>query len=182
MTMAEKIFCSPLHFSRFAFLVGLLCLMAACGGEDRGSGVNSNRTPEQAQSSQTGAGAVDPCALVTGDEASQVLGAPAGEAERPPEANNPFLATCRYVAPRGQSVVVLVVMVHSREMGKRGFQTAKEQPFDIQAVTGVGDDAFWIGVPLDTLYILKDDAFFTIGGDIQLDQARMLADKALERL
>ncbi len=98
------------------------------------------------------------------------------------EANNEYLATCRYVTPRGQSVVVLVVMVSSHEYGKQAFRTAQDQPFESQGVPGAGDDAFWTGDPLYTLYVLHGDVHLTVGGDVQLDQVKPLALKALERL
>jgi hypothetical protein len=51
------------------------------------------------------------------------LAAPA-EAERPSEANNEYLATCRYIAQRGEGPGVLVVGV-SRKNGPVGFANAK---------------------------------------------------------
>lgn len=145
-----------------------LFLLAACG--------------EERTTTETAREAIDPCALVTALDAEQVWGVEISESGRPSEANNEYLATCRYVAPRGPGIVVLVVMVHSREYGPAAFQTAKQQPFEIQQVAGIGDDAFWIRDPLTTLYVLQGDVYLSIGGGLELDQAQILAQRALGRL
>jgi hypothetical protein len=169
--------------SIFLFIMGVLFLSSGCGGNERSAGEDSMPQAEQTQSTaRASSGEIDPCALVTGTEAEQVLSARVGEPERPSEANNEYMATCRYIAPRGEGVVVLTVTVSSREYGKMAFQTAREQPFESRAVPGVGDDAFWIGDPLHTLYVLQGDVLLTFGGDVQLDQIKPLAIKALEQL
>jgi hypothetical protein len=61
--------------------LGMLCLSAACGRDERPSVESS--TPQ----GQTPGGEIDPCPLVTGAEAEQALAAPAGDPERPGEAN-----------------------------------------------------------------------------------------------
>jgi hypothetical protein len=181
--MAGQLFRSQRHIPRSGLQLSLviLFLMAACGGGDRSAADASMARAEQAQ--PTGGGENDPCALVTAGEAEQVLAAPP-EAERPSESNNDYLATCRYVAPRGQGVAVLAVSV-SRQNGPAGFENAKrmeEAGFKIQPVAGVGANAFWVGDPLHTLYVLHDTVYLDIGGDLQLEQARALALQAVERL
>jgi hypothetical protein len=154
----------------------VLFLVAACKGEERADSASS------AAANQTGAD-IDPCQLVTRAEAEQALAA-APDAERPSEANNEYLATCRYVAPRGEGVVVLAVSV-SRQNGKVGFQNARrmeEEGFKIQSMSGLGDDAFWVADPLHTLYVLEGDTYLSLGGDVQLEQATPLARQALQRL
>jgi hypothetical protein len=153
-----------------AHLTGTLALLllGACSSDE--GPVETTR--EAAES-------VDPCSLVSEADAGQALGAPISESDRPREANNEYLGTCRYVAPRGQGLAVMTVMVHSQEYGRAGFRTAREQPFDSEDVAGVGDNAFWIGDPLNTIYVLKGDIYFAIGGDVGLEQARTLAVSAL---
>ena len=168
---------------RAAILVGLSILspISACGGgeaAEEGATVvveSSEPAPDSEEN--------DPCALVTGAEADEVLAA-AAEMERPPEANNEYLATCSYVAPRGAGVAVLVVKV-SRKSGTAGFENARrmdEAGFELQPVSGVGDQALWVGDPLNTLYVLSDTVYLDVGGDVQLEQARTLALRAVERL
>jgi len=172
----------------FALAAGVLlaATMAACGGGDAGD--DSTAGAEQAQpAAGSSSGTNDPCALVTAAEAEQVLaGRP--DAERPSELNNDYVAACRYVAPRGESVVVLAVKV-SRQSGRVGFENAKrmeELGIQIQPVSGVGDEAFWVEDQLQprfgTLYVLRDTTYLDIGGDVQLEQVRPLALRALERL
>lgn len=162
-------------------LVALLPFAAACGGGD--DAADDQARAEQGPAGGTERAQMDPCALVTATDAEQVLGAPP-ETERPSEANNEYLATCRYVAPRGESVAVLSVMV-SRQNGRYGFENARrmeEEGIRIEPVSGVGDDAFWVGDPLHTLYVLADTMYVSIGGDVQLEQARPLALQSIERL
>ena len=163
-------------------LVPLLPFAAACGGGDSPDDAALAR-PEQAEQAGAVRAEVDPCALVTSAEAEQVLGAPP-EAERPAEANNEYLATCRYVAPRGDGLAVLAVMV-SRQNGRYGFDNARrmeEEGIRIEPVSGIGDEAFWVGDPLHTLYVLQDTTYVSIGGDVELEQARPLAVRSVERL
>jgi hypothetical protein len=148
-----------------------LLLLAACGS-DEGA----------AETAGTTADIPDPCVLVTDADAAQALDAPISESDRPSEANNEYMATCRYVAPRGEGVAVMTIMVHGHESGRAGFRSLREQPFEIEDVAGVGDEAFWIGDRLGTLYVLQGEVFFSIGGDLALEQAKPLAMKAIDRL
>ncbi len=154
---------------------------AACGGDDRSTDDGSILRAAQTVDEDSGR-EIDPCRLVTRVEAEEVLANPA-EVERPREANNEYLATCRYVAPRGRSVAVLAVTV-SRKNGQMGFENARrmeEEGVPIQRVSGVGDHAFWVGDPLNALYTLRDTVYLQIGGDLTVEQARSLALRALER-
>jgi hypothetical protein len=161
-------------------------VLAACGGDGPGDAPGSDSRQAQ-PAAETAGTANDPCALVTRAEAAQVLDAEPEE-ERPSELNNDYLAGCRYVAPRGESVAVLAVKV-SRQNGPIGFENARrmeELGIEIQPVTGVGDDAFWVDdeilAPAGTLYVLQDTVYLDIGGDVRLEQVRSLALRALERL
>lgn len=147
-----------------------LLLLAACG-----SGEGS------AETAGTTVDVPDPCALVTDADAEQALGAPS-ESDRPREANSGYMATCRYVAPRGDGVAVMTIMVHGHESGRAGFRLLREQPFEIEDIAGVGDGAFWMGGQSGTLYVLHGEMFFSIGGDLALEQAKALAMKVVDRL
>ncbi|HEY5569580.1 MAG TPA: hypothetical protein VIM81_20325 [Gammaproteobacteria bacterium] len=157
---------------RFPHTASSLCVYAAltltaCG---------SDESPTETASVE-----IDPCAVVTAADVEQVLSVANSEADRPSEANNEYLATCRYVAPEGQGLKVITVMVTSPEYGRAGFETAKEQPFESEDVTGVGDDAFWMS-DLNTLHVLGGDVHISISGDVDLEQAKALAVPALGRL
>jgi hypothetical protein len=120
---------------------------------------------------------------VTSAEATQALGAAVGPAERPKEANHPpRMATCRYVAPRGQGVAVMSVLVQrsdTADQARRGFQSAKEQFPGASAVPGLGDDAFAVA---NQLNVLKGPVYLNITGDFDLATSKTLAQSALERL
>jgi hypothetical protein len=148
-----------------------LLLLVACGSDDGA-----------AKTAATTADVPDPCALVTDADAEQALGAPISESDRPSEANSEYMATCRYVAPRGEGVAVMTIMVHGHENAHAGFRTLREQPFEMEDVAGVGDEAFWMGDQLGTLYVLQGKVFFSIGGDLALGQAKSLAMNAISRL
>lgn len=124
----------------------------------------------------------DPCELITTADAEAAIGAPA-ESERPPEANNDWMATCRYVAPRGQGVAVLVVTVGLQSAGA-AFDNARrmeEAGVPTEPVSGVGDEALW-APDLTTLHVRSDSVFFTVGGDITPEQSRELAATVIGRL
>jgi hypothetical protein len=161
---------------RWQRLLVPVLVAAACSPSDE-TQVSDTPTPAAQP-----AGAIDPCTLVTGAEATAALGATAGAPERPTEANIENLSTCRYVAPRGQGVAVLAVMVYGSDVSKMAFESAKAQPFTNEPVTGVGDEAFWIGDPLHTLYVLKGGRYVSFGGDVSRDQAKALATTAIQRL
>jgi hypothetical protein len=125
---------------------------------------------------------IDPCSLVTQAEAGAALGASAGAGERPTEANlPPRLATCRYIAPRGQGLAVMTVMVRQgeRESESRiGFDQAKSQFPGAETVPGLGENAFWFG---NQLNVLQGRVYLNITGDFDLATARQLAATALQR-
>ena len=157
---------------RFASL-SFGCLLAACGASESGD----------AAAAAASSGDFDPCALVTSAEASQALGAAVGPAERPREANfPPRMTTCRYVAPRGQGVAVMTVLVQrsdTADQARRGFQSAKEQFPAATTVAGLGDDAFAMA---NQLNVLQGTVYLNITGDFDEATAKTLAQAALQRL
>ncbi len=175
---------SPIHLRSPlpALGLGVLCLLAACGGDtERESSGDPGFAPQTQGSSD--APEIDPCTLVTGDEAGSVLGASVAEGQRPSEANiPPRLVTCRYVAQRGEGMAVLTVMVRSStnaDEATTGFGMARDQYEGAQPVDGVGDEAFWLG---NQLNVLEGPEYLIIGGDVELAQAKVLARQALQRL
>jgi hypothetical protein len=165
-----------------SLVLGLCCFLPACGGS--GGAPADNAASGAAQPPpQVSSAALDPCALVTSAEATQALGAAVEAAERPKEANHPpRMATCRYVAPRGQGVAVMSVMVQrsdTTDQARQGFQSAKEQFPSAAVVPGLGDDAFAVA---NQLNVLKGTVYLNITGDFDLATSRTLAQSALERL
>jgi hypothetical protein len=144
-------------------------LVAACGG--------NSTTGDSAGS------AIDPCSLITADEAGKALGVNVGAPERPPEANRPpALVTCRYAGSRDQGVAVMTVMVRQSDSAgtaRAGFQSLQRQFQDIQAVDGVGDEAFFLG---NQLNVLKGATHLNITGDFDQATAAALGRQAASRL
>jgi hypothetical protein len=154
----------------------LLAMCMGCGGA-------AEPPPQEASASAGASQPIDPCVLVTQEDASEAVGAAVGGGERPPEANiSPVLATCRYVGERGQGVAVLTVMVRrgsSPGEARAGFSSMRTTFSDAQSIGGMGDEAFLIG---DQLHVLSGTDQLTIGGAIAPDTAQRLARIALDRL
>jgi hypothetical protein len=151
-------------------IVGLALLLQACGGSE-----------DTSPNGTAAVNAIDPCTLVTADEAAQALGA-AAQADRPSEANiPPRLATCRYTAPRGAGLAVMTVMVrqgYSDTEARTGFEGAREVFGDAENID-LGDQAFFAA---EQLHVLRGTTHLTISGDFSSAVARDLAEGALERL
>ena len=157
-----------------------VCLCAGCGGGSEESAQGDVASGQE--SSASAGGDIDPCALVTAAEAETVLEGPVGAGERPKEANfPPRLVTCRYVAKRGDRVAVMTVMVRRGDTDSEariGFTQSKEQFPGAEAVSGLGQDAFWIG---NQLNVLQGRDYLNIGGDFDRATAQQLAATALRR-
>lgn len=182
--MTHRSSCWRARTAGTAISILALVFTAACGA---GNGSSDDALPADDRAAaavrETSARDVDPCTLVTAAEAEHVLAMPV-DAARPAETNNESLATCRYIGRRGDGLAVLVVSV-SRQNGVAGFENVKQMQkvgFTSESVPEVGDEAFWVGDPLNTLYALHDGVFLSLGGDIDGSQARPLARLALERL
>jgi hypothetical protein len=92
------------------------------------------------------------------------------------------MVTCRYVAPRGQGVAVLSVLVQqsdTADQARRGFQSAREQFPGAAVVPGLGDDAFAVA---NQLNVLNGTVYLNLTGDFDLATSKNLAQRALERL
>jgi hypothetical protein len=169
------------RFAQLGWVLGPLSLVCviACGGSPGDTSTAQSSAPPSAAAGT----AVDPCALVTSAEAAQALGAAVGDAERPKESNiPPRLATCRYVAQRGQGVAVMTVMVRlsdSASEARSGFRSAREQFPNAEAVAGLGDEAFWIA---NQLNVLRGTVYVNITGDFDRATAQAVAETALKRL
>lgn len=165
-----------------SLVVGVACFLSACGGASDAPATNDSSAAGQTGAEVASVG-IDPCALVTSAEATDALGAAVGPAERPKEANYPpRMVTCRYVAPRGQGVAVMSVLIQQSDTASEarlGFQSAKEQFPGAAAVPGLGDDAFAMA---NQLNVLQGRIYLNITGDFDLATSRTLAQSALQRL
>ena len=157
-------------------------LALGCGStSDDSAGSDPAGTAQSAAADSTSD--ADPCRLVSRSDAEKALGGSVGEAERPAEANlPPRLATCRYVAQRGQGLAVMTVMVRrsdSDSESRIGFEQAQEQFPAAERIDGLGENAFWYG---NQLNVLQGRIYLNITGDVDRATATQLASTALQRL
>jgi hypothetical protein len=123
----------------------------------------------------------DACALLTEDEAEQVLGAPVAAVE--PFDQDPF-AGCSWYTDSFDSVDV--------ELGRRDPEGESLYEFlseDAEEVDGLGDRAHYVSGALTLLEVLDGDYYISVSVDsielsdvLEQEGAISLAGKALERL
>jgi hypothetical protein len=156
--------------------------LTGCGGSEPSVGGGTERPSGQSKPAAN-AGS-DPCALVTPAEASEALGATVGEPERPAAGNiPPMLTSCNYIAPKGQGVAVLTLLVRrsgGAAEARSGFESTRTGMPETQDVPGVGEQAFWMA-GANQLHVLAGSTHLIIGG-AELDKARTVAAAAVQRL
>jgi hypothetical protein len=174
----------PSLVTTMAVIAFAVSISVACGDTNDTEKPKTDATAASAAQSsppRKAADQSDPCALVTIEEASEVLAGPA-KSERPSEANiGTALTTCRYIAPRGEALAVMTVLVRrdsSAAAAKSGFQNVKQEFSGTENAAGIGDDAFYLG---DQLHILSGSVYLIIGG-LELEKAKPIATKAVSRL
>lgn len=159
--------------------------LLACGGDEAPPAAEPDAAEPAVAATEPAApaGAIDPCALITPAEAAEALGATPNTTERPTEANHPpAMVTCRWVAPKGQAVAVMTLMVRTSAdaaSARIGFQAARDAYPGAAAVSGLGEDAY---VFADQLNVLKGDVHLILTGDFDAATSRRLAESALQRL
>ena len=200
------------------FLLALsgLLLLAACGGDDdeettatpsgtqaavatqTPSGTPAAEATETAESTpEPSAGEIDPCALVTKEEAEAIVGESLGD---PLVTITELLASCLYSTSDLKSVGVDVLTYGSADDAESGFQLALDIN-DYPEVEGIGDRAY-DSRPIGDITVLKGKYEVSVdvnvegdegqGADVEGDDvewtgidfeaARELAAKAVDRL
>jgi hypothetical protein len=164
-------------------LIVAAVVLAALTGCSKNSGSNpTNGTPvNQAGAGGGGGGGatIDPCSLLTTDEANAVLGEAAKQS--PPHS---FQSTkqCQWDSANG-SVAILVYIGGQKANWQSTHDFAKSAyPTKFNDVSGLGDAAFSNGIDV---HILKGDNMYQIGvlGPFknQVDRAITVAKEALAR-
>jgi len=139
---------------------------------------------------------INPCSLITKEEAEAALGEPVKEPEYEDTKNPLGQKLCHY-NPNSESSqkFIQISLVQNEGMSKalreqeysaaKLFQETKENLVEThQPVPGIGEDAFW-GTP--GLHVLTGNVYFVIGvGNTDLpanlELAKSLAQKAVSRL
>ena len=153
----------------------------------------------------------DACSLVSKEEVESVQAAPVNETKTSEHSDGLLLVSqCFYTAAEfSKSVTLALVRSDPKQGSKRSpkdFWNEKFDPYQDeepktnssdekergsapQKIEGLGDDACWVGNRFGgMLYVLKGDAFISIGvgatddQETKLKKSKALAEKALQRL
>ena len=153
----------------------------------------------------------DACNLLSKEEVESVQAAPVNDVKSSEHSDGGFFVSqCFYTAAEfSKSVTVALVRSDPKQGSKRSpkdFWKEKFDPYENEEpktksgdekeqgsapkkITGLGDDAYWVGNRFGgTLYVLKGDAFISIGlggtddEETKLTKSKALAQKALQRL
>lgn len=180
--------------AKMAPVVFILCwvLLAASGcGKSSSPAATRDKGPAAEKPAQK---IVNPCFLITKEEAEAALGEPVQEPEFE-DAKNPLGQKLCHYNPKSESSqkFIQISVVQNEGMSKilreqeynvaKLFQETKKN-LETQPVPGIGEDAFW-GTP--GLHVLKGSVYFVVGvGNTDLpanlELAKSLAQKAASRL
>ena len=153
----------------------------------------------------------DVCGLITLDEIQTTQGSPMSGTKNSARSDGGFrVSQCFYTATEFSKSVNLAVVqrdpAHPSKRSPRDFWKEKFDPYENEQpqihsggekekgpapkkITGLGDEAYWVGNRFGgTLYVLKGDAFIAVGlggtddEETKLTKSKALAQKALQRL
>ena len=153
----------------------------------------------------------DACSLVSKEEVESVQAAPVNETKTSKHSDGVFLVSQYFytAAEFSKSVTLALVRSDPKQGSKRSpkdFWKEKFDPYENEQpqihsggekekgpapkkITGLGDEAYWVSNRFGgTLYVLKGDAFISIGlggtddEETKLKKSKVLAQKALQRL
>ena len=131
---------------------------------------------------QASGGEIDPCALVTKEEAEAIIGESLGD---PLETITELLASCLYSTPDFDSVNVDVLIYDDEDQAEGGFELALDIN-DYPEVEGIGDRAY-DSRPIGDITVLKGKYELSVdvsveGGEADFETAKDVAAKAVDRL
>jgi hypothetical protein len=193
---------------RWNILILLFCSLMAVG-----PGCKKRETPKPVPktSSELNHAQGDVCRLITSEEIGAIQGSPIKEPKGSTRSENGFrVSQCFYTATEFSKSVNLAVVQrdpdHPSKRSPRDFWKEKFDPYQNEEpktktggekeqgpapkkIEGLGDEAYWVSNRFGgTLYILKGDAFISIGlggtddEQTKLNKSKALAQKALQRL
>ncbi len=169
--------------SRFArellWLVLITALLAACGQK-----APATAPPRQASNSASSVGLttgeIDPCALLTKEDVTEVLGKQLRDVKLEPLPR----PNCNYPVEPGEGKINIFVFTEASAAASYEYTKTKRDE-NAQPVAGVGTDAYW-SPNMAALMVLKGKTSFSLafsnieGGTV--DAAKALALKVANRL
>jgi len=193
---------------RWNALILLCCFLLAVG-----AGCKKRETPKPVPktNSELGHALTDVCQLITTEEIGAVQGSPIKEPQGSTRSENGFrVSQCFYTAAEFSKSVNLALVQrdpdHSSGRSPKDFWKEKFDPYENEEpqkdsdgekekgpppkkIASLGDEAYWASNRFGgTLYVLKGDAFISVGlggtddEDTKLKKSKALAQKALQRL
>jgi hypothetical protein len=153
----------------------------------------------------------DACSLVSKEHVESIQGAPVNNTKSSESSDGVFVVSqCFYTATEFSKSVALALVQSDPKQGNarspKDFWKEKFDPYQDEEpktksgdekeqgsapkkIGGLGDEAYWVGNRFGgMLYVLKGDAFFSIGiggsddQETKLKKSKALAEKALQRL
>jgi Protein of unknown function (DUF3558) len=162
-------------------VLGLLLVLAACGGSAPATGGGDPDGGDEAQPDAPAGTQPGECELLSLDEVSAATGA---EVTGSIGSNQGGQAACNYNDADGIPVATYVVMTSAPEVAQAGYDAITD---GTEPVSGIGDQAKWH--ELGTLYVLEDGDLFIVSvitpeldiqekRDVSIDLARMVIDRS----
>ena len=193
---------------RWNALILLCCFLLAVG-----AGCKKRETPKPVPktNSELGHALTNVCHLITTEEIRAIQGSPIKEPQGSTRSENGFrVSQCFYTAAEFSKSVNLALVQrdpdHSSGRSPKDFWKEKFDPYENEEpqkdsdgekekgpppkkIASLGDEAYWASNRFGgTLYVLKGDAFISVGlggtddEDTKLKKSKALAQKALQRL
>lgn len=192
----------------FLFLVLVLVLVGCKQSTNEQAGKQSNVTDTLSSNSSSTKRTPDACALLTAEEIKTVQGEDVKDTKLSARSDGGFsVSQCFFTLATFTNSISLALTEKTEEQGARDprefwdetFHREKERKNERESeeedeakpekVSGVGDEAFWMGSRVGgALYVLKGNKYLriSIGGDAdqesKIKRSKALAEKAISRL
>jgi hypothetical protein len=116
------------------------------------------------------------CAMVTQDQMSKIFGVQVSAGENPPN----FTRTCTWNVPAGPAprLKMITLFLQTSDQFETAKQVQQASNFQVETVSGVGDDAYYSTTGnITSLIVKKGNVAFKIGmyGEFPLDKKKAMS-------